>query len=189
MSYTISDLVASYLASDRNAQSQRQTPTGRQYRALCSAFGVPVDWEEDQIRRQHSLNGAVHRVEEELLTQGTVVPQICDVTTYLWPHLTEAEKEAGTSSRYYMRFREALQGSFNHGDGGARGFYYPLEQKVDIAIREVYQSLRRALLEVDVLFFEGVYHIDARKTFSGEDLMAYGAASPEETLDYNVNQI
>jgi hypothetical protein len=179
---TISDLVSCYLRTNRYAESERDTAYGRRYKALCAAFGVPLNWEEDQEERRERLMWATRPIEIEL--HNAKQPYDDEL---LWSNLSDVQKQECSHTGYYMRFREALQRAFNHGDGGMRGFSTPVRVAVDDVFRTVYVTLTASLLEADVTFFSGVYGIDARRTFSETELSAFGAMSAADELAFETD--
>ena len=187
MQYNISDVITYCLLSNRYAADMRETPYGRRYRALLVAFGIPLNWEEDQYVRRSACNQLRNEVALRLQRNKEATLEECNDCDFLWGKFSAAEKAEVVSSAQYMRYRSAAAGTFFH--DVSMGGSYPLEQAIQKAFCELHNSLRASLLEIDIQFFGEAYGIDARRTFTDEELTARGATSTSAEVEYGADHM
>jgi hypothetical protein len=138
--YTISDLVLYHAVSGGGTEPGLWR---RCYHALCEAFGVPPDWPDDQRRRAKA---------SEWIAGEDQPSQLACNFEYLY------------ARERFLKLQLAAFWSFGTFDGGELG------ARIHARVDACHRALSKQLLELDVLFFEGVYGIDARRVFSEREL-------------------
>ncbi len=138
--YTISDLVLYHAVS---SGGKEPGVWQRCYQALCEAYGVPPDWPADQQRRSMA---------SEWIAGEDPPPALAHNFEYLY------------ARERFTRLQLAAFWSFGTFDGDELG------ARIHAQVDACHRALSKQLLELDVLFFSGVYGIDARRVFSEREL-------------------